>query len=389
MARLVPTSRGLPDPGLCRQVTGRRAGGRRRSRNGDGADIRHRHSASIRTALRSASKLSRPPMRASPTRAQFGIVVSMSAALARAGSSRAASGPPSGRTKEDAVVRLRRRGPRDRRHRRRPGPPSSTRRGQKTAQPEVIVHQIYALFGLRSLRAVAEQVAVTNELRTKGTTTCWKPPPGGRPPVHRAELYRLENGAGPQPPGHHRVRSARPGPAPVDRADHGRDQAPRAGRARRCTRGAGTAATARSTATGLGLHAWRHEEAPDAGHRRTLGVFSFCEVTDAAAAAVAAVTRGAPGLYNIVDDDPAPVASGCPTCPSAWAASRLCAPRPGWAACWPARRPVAYDDLRAAARRTRRPRRELGWAPQYPSWRDGFRVWAKAYLAGHAQHAAA
>ena len=69
------------------------------------------------------------------------------------------------------------------------------------------------------------------------------------------------------------------------------------------------------------------------------GILSFCEVTDAAAAAVAAVTRGAPGLYNIVDDDPAPVREWLPSCPRAWAASRPGAPRPGWAGCWPARRP--------------------------------------------------
>ncbi len=42
------------------------------------------------------------------------------------------------------------------------------------------------------------------------------------------------------------------------------------------------------------------------------GIFSFCEVTDAAAVAAAAVTRGAPGLYNVVDDDPAPVSEWLP-----------------------------------------------------------------------------
>ena len=39
----------------------------------------------------------------------------------------------------------------------------------KTAQPEVIVHQMTALYGLRSMRNFDKQFAVTNELRTKGT----------------------------------------------------------------------------------------------------------------------------------------------------------------------------------------------------------------------------
>ena len=37
------------------------------------------------------------------------------------------------------------------------------------------------------------------------------------------------------------------------------------------------------------------------------GIWSFIEVTDAAAATAAAVTKGPPGIYNVVDDEPAPV----------------------------------------------------------------------------------
>ena len=42
------------------------------------------------------------------------------------------------------------------------------------------------------------------------------------------------------------------------------------------------------------------------------GIWSFTEATDAAAATAAAVTRGAPGIYNIVDDEPAPAAEWVP-----------------------------------------------------------------------------
>src|SRR4029450_527625 len=40
------------------------------------------------------------------------------------------------------------------------------------------------------------------------------------------------------------------------------------------------------------------------------GIWSFIEITDAAAATLAAVDRGAPGVYNVVDSDPGPVAGG-------------------------------------------------------------------------------
>ena len=70
------------------------------------------------------------------------------------------------------------------------------------------------------------------------------------------------------------------------------------------------------------------------------GIWSFCEVTDAAAATAAAVTRGAPGIYNIVDDDPAPVRTvAAVPGRSASAPRRPGAPRPGWATAGrPARR---------------------------------------------------
>ena len=42
------------------------------------------------------------------------------------------------------------------------------------------------------------------------------------------------------------------------------------------------------------------------------GIWSFIEITDAAAATVAAVGRGAPGVYNVVDGDPASVAEWLP-----------------------------------------------------------------------------
>jgi uncharacterized protein YbjT (DUF2867 family) len=66
------------------------------------------------------------------------------------------------------------------------------------------------------------------------------------------------------------------------------------------------------------------------------GIWSFIEITDAAAATLAAVDRGAPGVYNVVDSDPARRwRSGCRTWPRSRARSRRCACPPGSGGCSP------------------------------------------------------
>jgi len=106
------------------------------------------------------------------------------------------------------------------------------------------------------------------------------------------------------------------------------------------------------------------------------GVWSFTEVTDASAATVAAVSRGAPGIYNVVDDDPAPVAQWLP-----YLASCLGAKPPLRAPAWLGRllggqmTVSMMTDARGAS--NSKAKRELGWTPAYPSWRDGFPAWAR------------
>jgi nucleoside-diphosphate-sugar epimerase len=111
------------------------------------------------------------------------------------------------------------------------------------------------------------------------------------------------------------------------------------------------------------------------------GIWSFTEVTDAAAATVAAVTRGAAGIYNVVDDDPAPVAQWLP-----YLASSLGAKPPRHAPAWLGRllggqmTVSMMTELRGAS--NEKAKRELGWTPAYPSWRDGFPAWAGAFKSG-------
>jgi nucleoside-diphosphate-sugar epimerase len=94
------------------------------------------------------------------------------------------------------------------------------------------------------------------------------------------------------------------------------------------------------------------------------GLYSFLQAADAAAAAVAALERGAPGIYNIVDDEPAPQPEWLPVL-----AQALGADPPAPAQTPPP--PYALEmTLRGAS--NAKAKRELGWRPRYASWRDGF-----------------
>jgi len=103
------------------------------------------------------------------------------------------------------------------------------------------------------------------------------------------------------------------------------------------------------------------------------GVWSFIHVDDAAAATVAALERGRPGAYNIVDDEPARVADWVPAL-----AEALGAPRPMRVPAVIARLLAgAYGVMimtRAQGASNELARRELGWEPAHPSWREGFRT---------------
>jgi nucleoside-diphosphate-sugar epimerase len=101
------------------------------------------------------------------------------------------------------------------------------------------------------------------------------------------------------------------------------------------------------------------------------GVWSFVHIDDAAAATAAAVVRGAPGVYNVVDDEPAPVRDWLPELAVALGAK---SPRrvPRWLGRIVAGEAatVMMTDVRGAS--NARAKRELGWELRYPSWRLGF-----------------
>jgi 2-alkyl-3-oxoalkanoate reductase len=102
------------------------------------------------------------------------------------------------------------------------------------------------------------------------------------------------------------------------------------------------------------------------------GVWSFVHIDDAATATAAAVERGRSGIYDIVDDDPAPVRAWLPVLASALGAKR---PRriPRWLGRLAAGEvaTVMMTEVRAAVS-NEKAKRELGWKLRYPSWRTGF-----------------
>jgi 2-alkyl-3-oxoalkanoate reductase len=101
------------------------------------------------------------------------------------------------------------------------------------------------------------------------------------------------------------------------------------------------------------------------------GVWSHIHIDDAATATVAAVDHGQPGIYNIVDDEPAPVREWLPVLASALDAKP---PRriPRWLGRLAAGEAAAVMMTEARGSSNEKAKRELGWTPRYASWRQGF-----------------
>lgn len=247
----------------------------------------------------------------------------------------------------------------------------------KAAQPEVIVHQMTALASMRSLRNLDKEFAVTNELRVKGTDYLleaagqagtrrfiaqsfigWNNARTGSPV--KAEQDPLD----PDP-----VFSSRRSMAAIKHVEETVPGAVPEGVVLRYGFLYGHGASDSM----LGIVKKRQMPVIGGG----TGIWSFTEVTDAAAATAAAVTRGAPGLYNIVDDDPAVVSEWLPylsRCLGVKPPMRA----PAWLGRLLAGELVVSLMTQARGSSNEKAKRNLGWAPRYASWRDGFPVWVKA-----------
>jgi nucleoside-diphosphate-sugar epimerase len=101
------------------------------------------------------------------------------------------------------------------------------------------------------------------------------------------------------------------------------------------------------------------------------GIWSWIHLDDAAAATVLALEHDGPAIYNIVDDDPAPVHEWLPVLAQALGAKP---PRrvPTWLARLLAGEAVTVMSTEARGASNAKAKHELGWTPRYTSWRTGF-----------------
>jgi 2-alkyl-3-oxoalkanoate reductase len=102
------------------------------------------------------------------------------------------------------------------------------------------------------------------------------------------------------------------------------------------------------------------------------GMMSFIHLHDAAAATVLALEADGPAIYNVTDDEPAPMREWLPAL-----AAALGARPPRRVPEWVGRLVMGSGlDMMTLARgaANSKAKKELGWAPRYPSWREGFRT---------------
>ena len=242
------------------------------------------------------------------------------------------------------------------------------------ARPDVIVHQMTGLAGMSDLKHFDRTFAVTNQLRIQGTDHLLE---AARAAGTRRVIAQSFTGWPNQPVG-----------GPVKTEDDPLDPHPPASmtgglRAIEHVEQAVPAGVPEGLVLRYGIlyGPGASEELPEAVRKGRLpvvgggtGIWSFTHVTDAAVAAMAAVERGAPGLYNVVDDEPAPVAEWLP-----YLAACLGARAPWRVPTWVGRL-LAGDSVVSMMTRNRgssnaKAQHELGWTPVYSSWREGFTSW--------------
>jgi 2-alkyl-3-oxoalkanoate reductase len=129
---------------------------------------------------------------------------------------------------------------------------------------------------------------------------------------------------------------------------------------------------------GPGTHFDRDGSQAEEAHRRRLpivgkgdGTFSFVHVEDAAGATLAAIDRAETGVYNVVDDEPAPMREWVPVFAELVGARK---PRrvPIWLARVLAGSAVAAGATQMRGASNAKIKGRLGWQPRHPSWRQGF-----------------
>jgi nucleoside-diphosphate-sugar epimerase len=244
----------------------------------------------------------------------------------------------------------------------------------RAAGPEVIVHQMTALAGMRSLRKPDQMFAATNELRTRGTDNLLVAAAraGTRRVVAQSNGSVYERSGGPVKTEEDPLASRPPSPsaarslAAIRRVD---ETVPLVAPEGIVLRYGGFYGPGASDVL---LDGVRKRSVPVIGGGT--GIWSFIEITDAAAATLAAVDRGLPGVYNVVDSDPAPVVEWLPYLAEV-AGAKPPLRVPAWLGRLLAGEFVVAQMTTSRGSSNEKARKELGWEPRYASWREGFRAW--------------
>jgi nucleoside-diphosphate-sugar epimerase len=246
------------------------------------------------------------------------------------------------------------------------------------SEPEVVIHEMTGLTGVTSLRNFDKQFALTNRLRTEGTDHLLEATQaaGARRLIAQSygnwsyerkgtEPKGEDDPLDPEPPAKQRASLA--AIRHVEKAVLGADRVEGVALRYGNFYGPGTDLALRGEIARL----VRGRRFPIVGDGQ--GVWSFVHVDDAAMATAAAVERGAPGLYNVADDQPVAVADWLPEL-----ARALGAKPPRQLPVWLGRLAIGevgvsmMTQIRGAS--NAKARRELGWRAGYPSYRDGFHV---------------
>jgi nucleoside-diphosphate-sugar epimerase len=260
------------------------------------------------------------------------------------------------------------------------------------AEPEVIVHQATALASLGSMRNPDEEFELTNRLRTEGTDHLLAAAGAAGARRFVAQSYTGWPYARVGGPVKTEDDPLDPSPVQTMRRTHEAIRhlesavAGAVGLEGLVLRYGGFYGPGTSIDEG-GAHAdlIRRRRFPIVGSGA--GVWSFVHIDDAAAATVAAVEQGSAGIYNIVDDDPAPVSEWLPALAAAIGAKP---PRhvPAWLGRLAAGEAgvVLMTEVRGAS--NAKAKRELGWQQAYPTWREGFKTLAHPAARSEARRAA-
>ncbi len=237
------------------------------------------------------------------------------------------------------------------------------------AEPEAIVHEATALADVKFRRNMDKVTAKTSELRTKGTDALLAA--AREAGVRRFVAQSVASFS----------RYVREG-GPVKTEDDPLDPTP----PKNFQQSAAAMTYLEQAVTGFGGIALRYGVFYGAANDGTIepvrkrqfpivgdggGIWSWIHLDDAAAATVLALEHDGPAIYNIVDDEPAAVREWLPVLAQSLRAKP---PRrfPTWLARLLAGEPVTVMSTEARGASNTKAKRELGWTPRYPSWRDGF-----------------